>query len=144
MKRTFKTEDRRKDKLWIAWNEHLAAIAKKFSPDGEEFIFGKVYEGLAKIQSISENTMKLKVPNGEKACFIPITKDIMESSCIKDDIYIVIGKYQNRWWPLEVATIASFVNFKTGEFHFSINPEITKEYNRKAMETSPMASGLPH
>ncbi len=124
MKKTFQSEDTRKDKLFDAWNGYLSeVIDPKFNllvKDPTQF--DRTYEGLVTITRMTPIYMNLKLETGEKINQVPISEEIMESSDLEDTMYMVLGKKENKWWPLDLISIGSI--FAKDRVHLSFNPLI--------------------
>lgn len=129
--KTYATEDKRKDKLFKAWIDHLYATYANF---GKEEEFDDIYEGLVKIQNMTASSMNIELEDGRKIKGLPITKDIFDNLLKDDTLYMTIGRKKSQWLPLEVTSIASFVNKKNGMFHFSVNPLMVQAHNAKIFE----------
>lgn len=120
MNRTYASEDDRKTKLFESWNAHLKKIHEQFSDHN----FEQLYEGTATVSELSTNFMGLHLDDGRKLRYISISPEIKEHSSRLDLIYLLIGQRDGRWWPLEVTSIGSVVEYMSGKVHFTFNPEL--------------------
>lgn len=123
MRRTFASEDKRKDALWEAWEAHLKTMRETF--DSGRFgagPFDDIFEGQVHFSYIAKKSATARTESGKKLGQLVIDPQIKKLSSREDDLYIVAGKHRNKWWPLEVYSIGSIVNLEKGEVHFSFNP----------------------
>jgi hypothetical protein len=119
MKKTFASEDKRKDKLWIGWIDLLREIHMRVNTEEmQEF-----YEGSVTISDFTRDRISFKLSEGRRLVReIFITPQIAATTDISDMMYVILGRQKDKWFILDVISIASFVDKDRGEFHFSMNP----------------------
>ncbi len=118
MERTFASEDKRKDQLFKAWNEYLRNVHVRAS----QIDFEEVYEGSAFVSGVTKNTLSLRLENGQKLRHLGINPEISAHSARLDGVFMTLGLAQGKWWPLNVVSIFSLVNYERGEVHVTLNP----------------------
>ena len=119
--RTFFTEDKRKDQLFLAWIEYLKELHAQF----EGIEFDDFYEGTATISAVHENYMNLDLDDKRKLKGIPISSQVSKHSLPKDMAYVVLGRIKEKWFPLDVISIGTLIRTRKNdlhEFHLSVNP----------------------
>lgn len=116
MNRTFASEDERKTKLFDAWNSLLFEAWQR-DPNEE---FEEVYEGPATVSEISKNFIGLHLDDGRKLRDVVVNEPITRQSMRLDVMIIVLGKKQDKWWPLQLMSVGSVISRR--EFHVTINP----------------------
>jgi hypothetical protein len=42
-------------------------------------------------------------------------------------VCVVLGRQKSRWWPLEVCSFGSGVDFNVGAIHLTLNPLLVEE-----------------
>ena len=135
MKRTFKTEDNRKDNIFAAWLRYSQVLDEKFGVAiGEDHLFEEIFEGLADITELTRETISFKLDNGQKIKDLSIPESITQHLCPKDAIYVCLGKTDNEWWLLDIVSVGSFVNAKKGEFHLTLNPIYIEDPKRMQLQ----------
>lgn len=126
--RTFASEDDRKTKLFAAWTEYLCQMHTRYQyENGDPWNFEVIYEGSAHIQSKSKNQLNLHLESGERIRYLDVTTQISRLSCPMDMVFVVMGKHQEKWWPLDIISIGSFLDFKRDQFqnfHLTFNPNL--------------------
>jgi hypothetical protein len=131
MKTTFSTEDSRKDRLFIAWNNHLNGVHNYLG----RIRFEEIYEGSATVLGFSEKTLGLELEDGRKIHDLSISREISENSRQKDLMFVILGFRAGKWWPLDLISIASILNEDNGkpekEIHYSIDPRFSKAMANK-------------
>lgn len=127
MSRTFLSENERKNKLFESWNEYLDKLQSHFIGKQSEGF----YEGSATISEVTINTFGVYLEDGTSIRHIPINSTISKSTCSLDSLYIALIKIESKWWPLEIISIGSFLNYHAlvskKEVHFSVNPRLMEE-----------------
>ena len=118
MNKTFANEDSRKNKLFEAWNKHLQNIHHQFPQNS----FNEVYEGIVTVSELSKSYLGVHLDDGRKLLHIQIDPHVSAHSSCLDLIYIVLGKRNEKWWPLEVVSIGSTLGEK--EAHLTFNPQL--------------------
>ncbi len=116
--RTFVSEDTRKDKLFEAWNAYFEKTAPLFS----KWEFEESYFGQAIVSELTKNRIGFHLDDGRKIRHIPVDSQVTASSSPLDNVFVVLGQYQKRWWVLDLISIRSLVNVETGQHHLSYNP----------------------
>ncbi len=118
MKRTFASEDERKNKLFECWITYLKGVHTKTNLEK----FDEIYEGLAYISDLSKNRLGLHLDDGRKLRHIPISQEISELSVRLDAVYIILGKISDKWCPLDIISIGSTIELEPAQFHMTLNP----------------------
>ncbi len=118
MKRTFTTENFRKDKLFAAWIGYLTELHTQAITDE----FDELIDGVADILKISKDFMELKIEEAGRSFTIPITAEIQAHSLTTDKIFIIVGRKNENWFAVDVISIGSIVDAGGGQVHLTINP----------------------
>ncbi|MBX3021427.1 MAG: hypothetical protein KF799_07080 [Bdellovibrionales bacterium] len=118
MNRTLTSEDNRKTVLFDAWIAYLMKVHLEF----DDSQIDEIYEGTAVISDLTKNTIGFHLEDGRKLRHVPIDPDISKHSCRLDMMYVILGRRNNRWWPLDVLSIGSTLLGKQSAAHITYNP----------------------
>lgn len=121
MRNKFSAEDRRKTSLFSAWNSYFERIHTELGSK-EDFEFEQIFEGLAHVTEVAKNSMTVQLDEAKSVCKFEITGQISKQAVSKDLIYIVLGKTDGNWLPLDIISVGSLIAGKEMGFHLTINP----------------------
>lgn len=122
MNRTFASEDKRKTKLFEAWNEYLQTNPLPIERGGK---FEELFEGIVKVSDISPNFLNIQLEDECKVEPLPINIKISFHSLRHDEMYMVLGLTKDKkWWPLDITSIGSIFdqNHNNAKVHMTVNP----------------------
>lgn len=126
MKNVMLSENKRKDKLFEAWDSHLEKVRQKLKVDlfGPK-MFQRTYEGVVEVTKVCSHFLELELEAGEKIKCKGLSPDVLEHSRENDGLTMVLGLYNREWFPIEIISIASYIpEGSMVHFHYSIHPEL--------------------
>jgi hypothetical protein len=120
MKRTFENEDNRKNLLFEAWNEYSQEILGR----PELKFFDEIYEGVGTVSDLSVNRIGFHLEDGRKIRHVQISSLISQHSVRMDQLYMILGRQNEKWWVLEIISMGScfFEKDARMRLHFTVNP----------------------
>jgi len=123
MKRTFSSEDVRKDKLFDSWNEYLDCLQKNMD-------FGNCDEticDIAVVKEVFETEIVLRFEETHKTLKLFVPALVLKHCEKLDNINLTVARKGETWWPIDLITIGSIVQGKKSGIHFSVNPRYFKQ-----------------
>lgn len=124
VKRTFESEDKRKDRLFEAWNIHLKKMEERWG----NHQFDEIVGGIAVVVSVSSDRLRIRWTDMKRAGEVEITSEISSFTSKEDCLMIAAGRIGKQWWPLDVESIGSVVRGKKAGIHMTVNPLLMEEY----------------
>lgn len=124
MKRTFGSEDKRKDRLFEAWIPYL----KKMEGRWGNREFDEIIGGIAVVHQVHADRLSLRWNEMKKVREVQVPVEISRDTCKEDCLMVTAGRVGTDWWPLEVESIGSVVRGKKSGIHMTVNPILMAEY----------------
>lgn len=134
MKRTFASEDKRKNKLFEAWNGYLQATPISLNQKDN---FDELFEGIVTVTDVSANYLSVHLEDESNVHKIPINIKISFHSLRHDEMFMVLGlTKEGKWWPLDVTSIGSAFDHRhnTCNSHVTINPLLMEAFSKSMTE----------
>lgn len=129
---SFRNEDQRKDRLWLAWNEQLDSNQKNFG-ETSDFEFESIYEGVIQINKITSHQLVVSLETKEEISNLVMSAQVKKDIKMEDNFYVVMGLHNGKWWPLNVFSIGSIISVAQGKMHFSVNPRMMKTLEQRGI-----------
>jgi hypothetical protein len=115
---TFQSEDDRKTKFFAACIHYLTEF---HGPMGD-VEYEEIYEGMAAVSQLLVYRIGFKLDDGRTLGDIPISSRISQAARLSDSMYILAGRQKSKWWLLDVISVGSIVDVKSGKIHVTFNP----------------------
>ncbi len=133
MSYTFFEEDHRKSGMFAILPPYLETVAQKFNYyDPVNCRFTEFYEGIVTINHVAYDCMEMTLDDGSRIKNFELPLGIYELFRPGDLIFLVMGFFDNRWWPVEVVSMASQLFDPTQsdlkKVHMTVNP-LLMEYH---------------
>jgi hypothetical protein len=123
MKRTFQSEDRRKDRLFEAWIQCMLEREPDSWPDS----FDEIVEGTAVFSGGKKNQIAFELENGRRIRPVELDPRVLKQLSTGDAFHFVVGRLDGVWQVIEIHSVMSFVPAERGKtgIHFTVNPMLT-------------------
>lgn len=123
MKRTFKSEDDRKTKVFNAWILCMRERTAGAWPDR----FTEIYEGSGILIGRTKNKHIFELENGRKIRPVELDPRVSQHLESEDHFHFIVGRKERKWVIIEIQAVLSAVNGGPGQsgIHMTVNPLMT-------------------